>query len=91
MRDKEKYVYLTIGILRDSLVHKMILQMAEELPTKHLPTALTVLLREYAQLKQRGFSLLPIQQNGRETPIPSEDPINDTLSNAADAANEWPE
>lgn len=59
-RDNKKYVYYTIGILRDGETHKAILRDAEEHNTKQIPTILGIRIGEYYRLSAKGLPIAPL-------------------------------
>lgn len=93
-RNNKKYVYLTIGILRDSETHRSLLADAEEHNTKQLPTIAGIRLSEYYQLKRKGLlgvsnlQDIQAQEHTRDT---IGDDFSDAMSNAAEADDAWPE
>lgn len=96
-RNNKKYVYLTIGILRNSETHKALIADADEHNTKQLPTVAGIRLSEYYQLKMQGqigavisnhdASFVP-DKNNADT---GEMEFREALSNAADADEAWPD
>lgn len=96
-RDNKKYVYLTIGILRNSETHQSLLADADEHNTKQLPTVAGIRLSEYYQLKRKG--LLGISDTPSAVGAQEQMQVNDTvgdefsdaMSNAADANDAWPD
>jgi|ERR1041385_788395 hypothetical protein len=98
-RNPKKYVYLTIGILRDSQTHKDLIADAEEHNTKHLPTVAGIRLSEYYRLRRQGLlGTVPTSQDMPSTqdiPNDTSDDVgseySDAFSNAAEADNAWPD
>jgi hypothetical protein len=96
-RDNKKYVYLTIGILRNSETHKALLADAEEHNTKQLPTIAGIRLSEYYQLKRNGLLNMSVssQKADAQDPVLENDTVgeefSDAMSNAADADDAWPD
>ncbi len=91
-RDNKKYVYLTIGILRDSDIHQALLRDAEEHNTKQLPTLASIRLGDYYRLKQQGMlhSLSSHAETQEALARMSSDFPNDLASNASAADDAWP-
>lgn len=97
-RNPQKYVYLTIGILRGSQTHKDLIADAEEHNTKHLPTIAGIRLSEYYRLKRQGslgaIATPEASQNSSDLQSMSGDidsDYSDALSNAAEADDAWPD
>lgn len=87
MRDTKKYVYYTVGILRDSPLHKELIQEAEELGKKQVPTMIAIWLRDFRILRNK--STVPTTQ----VSIPDNPPTIDfevDLSNAEEADDAFP-
>jgi hypothetical protein len=88
MRDTKKYIYLTIGILRDSQTHKDLLADAQEHNTKHLPTVAGIRLGDYYGMRREGIAKVgapvPAQSNEEHASY-----TNVALSNAVAASDEW--
>lgn len=88
MRNKEKYVYLTIGIFRDSQTYKDLLADAEQHNTKHLPTVAGIRLGDYYSMKRHGITSVSVQPS--EQPKEESNSYTDVaLSNALAAGDEW--
>jgi len=89
MRDTKKYVYYTVGILRDSPLHKELIQEAEELGKKQVPTMIAIWLRDFRLLRKRipseSISLTCVP----DKPEPIEEYHID-LSNAEEADEAFP-
>ena len=85
-RDPKKYLYLTIGVKRGSATYQALLEDAEELGIKQLPTLAGIRLREFYEMKQSGSipSPLPVKE---KVPVHIAGDIE--LIDAAN--NEWPE
>lgn len=92
-RNNKKYVYLTIGILRDSETHQALLKDAEEHSTKQLPTLASIRLGDYYRLKQQGMLHTPSSHVETQEAIQrmSSDFTDDLALNADAADNAWPE
>ena len=93
-RDKKKYVYLTIGVLRGSDTHQALLRDAEENNCeKQLPTLASIRLGDYYRLKQQGMlhSLSSHAETQEALARMSSDFPNDLASNASAADDAWPE
>jgi len=88
-RDSKKYVYLTIGILRDSQTHLDLKADAEECNTKQLPTVAALRLGDYYRMRREGLPMVPASSLKSSTN--SADDTMNALSNAAEANNAWPE
>ncbi len=88
-KDREKYIYLTIGIPRDSSTHKALLADAEEHNTKQLPTIVSVRLGDYYRMRQQAITVIPYEQ--AKSTESNEGPSVEALSNAAEADDAWPD
>lgn len=87
MRDTKKYVYYTVGILRGSPLHKELIQEAEEIGKKQVPTMIAIWLRDFRLLRNKSAV------HAAQTPIPETSPAIDfevDLSNAEEADDAFP-
>ncbi len=88
-RDTKKYVYYTVAILRDSPLHKELLEEAEELGKKQVPTMIAIWLRDYRHLRKLGvmstLTMTPTQK------VDNQESNDFDLSNAAEADDAWPD
>lgn len=93
-RNNEKYVYLTIGVLRGSDTHQALLRDAEENNCeKQLPTLASIRLGDYYRLKQQGMvhSLSSRAETQEAVQRLSSDFTADLALNADAADDAWPE
>lgn len=94
-RDNKKYVYLTIGILRNSETHKALVADAEEHNTKQIPTIAGIRLSEYYQLKRLGLlGVAGPADRSSMTRVADDtvgDELSDALANAEEADDAWPD
>lgn len=93
-RNVEKYIYLTIGILRGGATHVALIKDAEEHCTKHIPTIAGIRLSEYYKLQSTGMFVptkIPVVAGEVEKHLTSEIDLSAELENASDALDEWPE
>lgn len=84
-RDKTKYVYLTIGILRHGPTHQALVADAEEHNTKQLPTVAGLRLSEYYHLRANGML-----QAMKLAPDAFAE-VDDVTANVSAANDAWPE
>lgn len=94
MRDAKKYVYYTVGILRNSPLHKDLIQEAEELGKKQVPTMIAIWLRDFRLIKGKSPMALPPVVEPVADIKPTIEPVDDdltmALANAAEADEAWP-
>lgn len=88
-RNSQKYVYLTIGILRNGPTHKALQADAEEHNSKHLPVIANIRLSQFYEMRSSG--LLGAIALSSEV-APERQQLEDELSvNASAAIDAWPE
>ena len=91
-RDNKKYVYYTIGILRDGETHKAILRDAEEHNTKQIPTILGIRIGEYYRLKAQSLPVVPFSPSPeitKEAEADIEPDHSAAIDNAKVSLNVW--
>jgi hypothetical protein len=85
-RKPEKYLYLTLGIRRGSVLHLHLLEDSEEHDIQ-LPTLVKTRLGDYYEGKTRGGGTALVERQEVVSPIAEE---VDLIENIDAASVEWP-
>lgn len=92
-RNTDKYVYLTIALLKNGETHQAIKQDAEENGTSQLPTIASVRLGDYYKLKRQGqlHTLSSREETQQAISQLPHDFTEELAANVEDADEAWPE
>lgn len=89
-RNTQKYVYITIGMLRNGPTHQALVADAEAHNTKHLPTIANIRLSQFYELRQSGLLgafVLPSSSDANSV----QEQEDTVTANAQAALDAWPE